>query len=192
LQDVKEGCRNSGRITTLAGRHRFIPGMHAPKRFGAAAAAAAAVDDVRGHAERKATNSVCQGSAADIVKAAMVQLLDELQQQGLAGHCRLLMQVRMDHLYITYLHCLASCCMDANMPSAMLRLLLLLMLVQVHDELIFEVRQSHLLQAAALVRRVMEGQAALWGLRVALPVRLQQGPSWGELAEYDEDRQQVR
>jgi DNA polymerase I-like protein with 3'-5' exonuclease and polymerase domains len=61
--------------------------------------------------------------------------------------------------------------------------------LQVHDELIFEVRQSHLLQAAALVRRVMEGQAALWGLRVALPVRLQQGPSWGELAEYEEDRQ---
>jgi DNA polymerase I-like protein with 3'-5' exonuclease and polymerase domains len=89
---VKEGCRNSGRITTLAGRHRYIPGMYAPKRFGAAAAAAAS-DDVRGHAERKATNSVCQGSAADIVKAAMVQLLDELQQQGLAGHCRLLMQV---------------------------------------------------------------------------------------------------
>ncbi|WIA38253.1 hypothetical protein OEZ86_001594 [Tetradesmus obliquus] len=148
FEAVKEGCRSSGRITTLAGRHRFIPGMHAPRRFGApaAAAAAAAAEDVRGHAERKATNSVCQGSAADIVKAAMVQLLAELQQQGLAGHCRLLMQV--------------------------------------HDELIFEVRHSHLHQAAALVRRVMEGQAGLWGLRVGLPVRLQQGPSWGELEEY--------
>jgi DNA polymerase theta len=60
-----------------------------------AVAAAAASDDVRGHAERKATNIVCQGSAADIVKAAMVQLLGELQQQGLAAHCRLLMQVRI-------------------------------------------------------------------------------------------------
>jgi DNA polymerase theta len=68
--------------------------MHAPKRFGGPAAAAAA-EDVRGHAERKATNSVCQGSAADIVKAAMVQLLAELQREGLAGHCRLLMQVRL-------------------------------------------------------------------------------------------------
>jgi DNA polymerase I-like protein with 3'-5' exonuclease and polymerase domains len=60
---------------------------------------------------------------------------------------------------------------------------------QVHDELIFEVRQPQLLQAAALVRRVMEGHAALWGLRVALPVRLQQGRSWGELAEFEDDRQ---
>jgi DNA polymerase theta len=55
---------------------------------------------VRGHAERKATNSVCQGSAADIVKAAMVQLLDELQQEGLAQHCRLLMQVRLLRLLL--------------------------------------------------------------------------------------------
>jgi DNA polymerase I-like protein with 3'-5' exonuclease and polymerase domains len=59
----------------------------------------------------------------------------------------------------------------------------------VHDELIFEVRQSHLRQAAALVQRVMEGQAGLWGLRVGLPVRLQQGPSWGELVKYEGDQQ---
>jgi hypothetical protein len=44
-------------------------------------------------AERQAVNSVCQGSAADIVKGAMLQLVQQLEQQGLAGNARLLLQV---------------------------------------------------------------------------------------------------
>lgn len=58
--------------------------------------------------------------------------------------------------------------------------------LQIHDELLFEVKETHVHQAAAVVRRVMEGQAANWGLRAPLPVRIQQGPSWGELQEYQE------
>jgi DNA polymerase I-like protein with 3'-5' exonuclease and polymerase domains len=51
--------------------------------------------------------------------------------------------------------------------------------LQVHDELIFEVEESRAVEAANLVRRCMEGAAAV--LHVKLEVRLQTGPSWGEL-----------
>lgn len=61
------------------------------------------------------------------------------------------------------------------------------MCAQVHDELLFEVCEASLPQAAALVRDVMEGAAGVWGVRVPLPVKLSVGPSWGQLQEYDGD-----
>jgi DNA polymerase I-like protein with 3'-5' exonuclease and polymerase domains len=56
----------------------------------------------------------------------------------------------------------------------------------VHDELLFEVEASCLDTAAALVRSVMEDAAAVWGLRVSLPVKVSVGPDWGHLQEYAE------
>jgi DNA polymerase theta len=56
----------------------------------------------------------------------------------------------------------------------------------VHDELLFEVKESYVQAAAALVRGVMEDASAVWGLRVALPVKVSVGPSWGQLQEYTE------
>ena len=44
-------------------------------------------------AERQAVNTICQGSAADLVKLAMIQLHKQLQQQFPAGTCKLLLQV---------------------------------------------------------------------------------------------------
>ncbi len=44
-------------------------------------------------AERQAVNTVCQGSAADLVKLAMIQLHRQLHQQFPGGTCRLLLQV---------------------------------------------------------------------------------------------------
>ena len=45
-------------------------------------------------AERQAVNTICQGSAADLVKLAMIQLHKQLQQQLPAESCRLLLQVQ--------------------------------------------------------------------------------------------------
>ena len=45
-------------------------------------------------AERQAVNTICQGSAADLVKLAMIQLHKQLQQQLPAESCRLLLQVK--------------------------------------------------------------------------------------------------
>ena len=54
------------------------------------------------------------------------------------------------------------------------------LLLQVHDELVFEVAEAHAPRLRALVRRSMQEAAQL---RVPLFVKVQQGPSWGELRE---------
>lgn len=61
---------------------------------------------------------------------------------------------------------------------------------QVHDELLFEVESSRVAAAAGLIRGVMEDAAAVWGLRVSLPVKVSVGPSWGQLSEYGEQQHQ--
>lgn len=130
-QEVKARARSRGYLQTLSGRRRWLPGI------------SSANYEARGHAERVAVNSTCQGSAADIVKGAMVQLLADLRAAGLSRHCR--------------------------------------MLVQVHDELLFEVSACHLGRVVGMVRGAMEGAGVAWGLRLPLPVKISVGPSWGQL-----------
>lgn len=58
--------------------------------------------------------------------------------------------------------------------------------LQIHDELLFLVRESHVREVGAVVRDAMQGASkadGLWCLSVPLPVKLQVGPSWGELQE---------
>ncbi len=99
LQVVKE-CRGCGHISTLAGRRRYLGHINAE---GAGSAAA------RARGERQAVNSVCQGSAADLVKQAMVQLVARLQERGLAQHCKMVLQVG-HHLALhgRPLHCVTT------------------------------------------------------------------------------------
>lgn len=75
---VKE-ARESGYVTTLLGRRRPLPEVHAKNKM------------VRANAERMATNTPLQGSAADIIKVAMVRLRESLADQRLAA--RPLLQV---------------------------------------------------------------------------------------------------
>ncbi|KAK9836945.1 hypothetical protein WJX81_001769 [Elliptochloris bilobata] len=109
----------------------------------------------RSRAERQAVNSICQGSAADLVKWAMVDL-----------HARL----------------------RAAFPSPCACRLLL----QVHDELLFEMEAAALPAAARLVRERMAAAGnelsrarGRVGLRVPLTVKLNVGRSWGELTPYE-------
>jgi DNA polymerase I len=64
-QRTKEAARRSGRVTTLLGRHRDLPGINARK--------------TAAHAERAAINTPIQGSAADIVMCAMLRLREDEQ-----------------------------------------------------------------------------------------------------------------
>jgi hypothetical protein len=48
---------------------------------------------LRAQAMRRAVNTTCQGSAADVVKGAMVMLAAQLRATGLGRHCRMLLQV---------------------------------------------------------------------------------------------------
>ena len=76
-------CRRLGYITTLNGRRRYLPAI-----------SAGAPSDVA-RAERQAVNSLCQGSAADILKAALLAVHSALPAAfpGASRACRMLLPV---------------------------------------------------------------------------------------------------
>lgn len=84
LDRTLEEARRSGKVTTLFGRVRYIPEIH-NKSF-----------TVRGNAERMATNAPIQGTAADILKLAMIALderLDDAAQMLLTVHDEIVIEV---------------------------------------------------------------------------------------------------
>jgi DNA polymerase I len=87
LEGTIEQARQQGWVTTLLGRRRQIPQINSPNRI------------LRQEAERAAINTPLQGTAADIIKKAMVQLESALQERGLSGemllqiHDELLLEV---------------------------------------------------------------------------------------------------
>ncbi len=121
-QTIEEG-RRTGYVSTILGRRRYMPGLISGNYM------------LRAAAEREATNAPLQGSAADLMKLAMVRIDRALDESGL----------------------------DATM------------LLQIHDELIFEVHKSRLAEASGLVRDHMERAIEL---SVPLEVTLKAGRSW--------------
>jgi DNA polymerase-1 len=129
LEETLKKAREQGWVSTLLGRRRQTPQINSTNRM------------VRQEAERSAINTPLQGTAADIIKKAMLEVEAALEEAGLAAR----------------------------------------MLLQLHDELLFEVPRAELSDTARLVRRVMEGVVHL---RVPLIVDLRAGDSWGELNSY--------
>jgi DNA polymerase-1 len=125
LEGVVEGARQNGYVTTIFGRERPIPEIRASNGM------------VRANAERMAQNAPFQGSAADIVKRAMVVI------DGVLRAARL--ETRM--------------------------------LLQVHDELLFEVPDRELTEARARIVEAMESAAEL---KVPLKVDVGIGKNWLE------------
>ena len=122
--------REHGYVETLLGRRRYMPDLRS-RNYG-----------LRGAAEREATNAPMQGSAADLMKLAMVRI-----DAALAG--------------------VAS---DARM------------LLQIHDELIFEVGTGDVETVAAIVKEEMEHAIVL---SVPLEVTLKIGRSWYDVEPLD-------
>jgi len=89
LDRTKEQARETGKVSTLFGRVRFISGLDATN------------SQVRGNAERQAINAPVQGTAADLMKLAMIRLHAELAEHGLPA--RLLLQVH-DELILEVSH----------------------------------------------------------------------------------------
>jgi DNA polymerase-1 len=89
---IKDTARRQGFVTTLLGRKRYIPELHA------------ANGALRGAGERMAINMPIQGTAADIVKIAMIRLADRLSADGfkarmlLQVHDELLLEVPLDEV----------------------------------------------------------------------------------------------
>ncbi|MBI4237880.1 MAG: DNA polymerase I [Deltaproteobacteria bacterium] len=131
-EQVLADARHAGKVSTLYGRRRFLP------ELGSHNAA------VRANAERMAFNTVIQGTAADIIKVAMVAIARRLP----------------------------TACANARL------------LLQVHDELVFEVPQADLDCLIPVVRTAMEDvrlpSGAVW--RVPLQVNLATGPNWGGIS----------
>jgi DNA polymerase I len=118
-------AREQGYVETLFKRRRYIPEIR-DRNF-----------NLRAYGERTAQNSPLQGSAADLIKLAMIHIHDAIREEGLASR----------------------------------------MLLQVHDELVFEVPPAELDTMRALVRTHMEGAAEL---AVPLVVDVGVGPNWLE------------
>jgi len=123
LDKTVEEARQRGFVETLFGRRRYIPELR-DRNF-----------SIRAFGERTATNSPLQGSAADLIKIAMIRIHAALPQAGL----------------------------DAKM------------VLQMHDELVFEVAEHDHDPAGALVKREMEGVGEL---RVPLVVSVGAGKNW--------------
>jgi len=84
LESTKQKARERGYVETVMGRRRYIPDLDSGNR------------QVREAAERTAINMPVQGTAADIIKVAMVNLQKEIDRRGLKS--RLILQVHDDLL----------------------------------------------------------------------------------------------
>ncbi len=127
LMNIVEQARKDGYTSTVLGRRRYLPELDSSNR------------QLREAAERAALNAPIQGSAADIIKVAMIEVDKALHEAGLASR----------------------------------------MLLQVHDELLFEVADGEHDQLEALVREKMGGA---YPLDVPLEVSVGYGRSWDSAA----------
>lgn len=125
LLDTMEFARQNGYVETLLGRRRYIKDINSANAI------------LRKAAERNAINAPIQGTAADMIKIAMVNLAREIKEQQL--DCK--------------------------------------MVLQVHDELVFEVRKSDVERIKNTVRKIMSSALQL---SVPLDVDINEGVSWFE------------
>jgi len=125
LRNVVEQARVDGYTTTIFGRRRPFGDLTSNNRV------------LRENAERQALNSPIQGSAADILKRAMIEIQNDMGGMGSR------------------------------------------MLLQVHDELVFEVFPGELDSLSAIVKNRMAGAAEL---QVPLEVQIGTGPNWDAAA----------
>ncbi|MDE3052290.1 MAG: DNA polymerase I, partial [Gemmatimonadota bacterium] len=125
LDAAVESARTLGYAETIFGRRRYIPELR-DRNF-----------NIRAFGERTAQNTPIQGSAADLIKIAMIRIASRLEGDRLES----------------------------------------VMLLQVHDELVFEAPPAEVSGLSALVREEMEHAATL---RVPLVVDIGVGPNWLE------------
>ena len=168
IQQTIAQCRSCGYVCTIAGRRRYLGGITS-KDSGKASAA-----------ERQAVNTTIQGSAADLVKRAMVNIHALCVYRGKeAGGEE--SEDRRQTEEVTrvndadYRH--GGAPHDEKEGNGCS------LLLQIHDELLFEVDKTRLDQHASMVRREME---MAMPLQVRLPVRLMVGHAWGSLEPFEE------
>lgn len=129
METTKEFCRASGYVETIFGRKCHFTGINdkSPQR--------------RGFSERAAINAPIQGSAADVIRRAMVRMPAALAEAGSSAR----------------------------------------MLLQVHDELVFEVPEAELDASTEVITKIMEG-AAMPAVQISVPLTVDVGigDNWDE------------
>jgi DNA polymerase-1 len=126
IEETLTEARRLNIVTTLFNRRRHIEDINSSNRA------------VRQFAERTAINTPIQGTAADLIKLAMIRIHETLQHEKMESR----------------------------------------MLLQVHDELVFEVPPGESSRLKNLVREIMEG---VLKLRVPLLVQISEGNNWADL-----------
>ena len=126
VEETKRRCKELGYVETILGRRRYFPEITASNFH------------VRNAAERAAINMPIQGTAADIIKIAMIRIQERLDSLALRS----------------------------------------MMIIQVHDELIFEAPQEELDQMKGVV---MELMPSAMELSVPLEVELKTGYTWSDM-----------
>ncbi len=132
MEEAKAAAAARGYVETIAGRRRYIPEITSRN------------PQVRGEAERMAINHPIQGTEADIVKKAMIEIFRRMAT-------------------------------DTAFPAPK-------MILQVHDELVFEVPKISAERVGRAVRTIMEGVERL---SVPLVVDVRVGKTWGTMKDFD-------
>lgn len=122
-QETIEFARKNGFVETVMGRRRYLADINSANAV------------VRGFAERNAINAPIQGSAADVIKVAMIQIHKAIADAGLQSK----------------------------------------MIMQVHDELVFDAKISEIQVLKPIIKSCMEGAIQL---RVPLEIEMNEGANW--------------
>lgn len=130
IEKAKKEAAETGRVLTLFGRRRIIPEINSN------------IARIQKEGERKAINFPIQGSAADLIKLAMIKIDGWIKENNLQ---------------------------NAIKP-----------VLQIHDELIFEIKDERVESLASEVKKIMEEVCAL---RVPLKVDIKRGKNLGEMKE---------
>ena len=130
IQEQVDFARENGYVETISGRRRYLKDINSANTI------------VRGGAERNAVNAPIQGSAADIIKIAMINIHKKLSER------------------------------DANGMTWKSK-----MLLQVHDELVFDVHNSELEKIQPMIKHEMENA---FKMAVPLDVEIGLGKNWLE------------
>uniref|UniRef100_I3JQT8 DNA polymerase theta n=1 Tax=Oreochromis niloticus TaxID=8128 RepID=I3JQT8_ORENI len=154
LKQTVRNCIKDGYVQTLMGRRRYLPGITSSNAH------------IKAHAERQAVNTTVQGSAADIVKLATVNIQKRLQNTYPAA------PPSHQHTNSVRNHRRAG---RSQLRGAYF-------ILQLHDELIYEATEEDLIQVAQIVKREMESAVKLY---VKLKAKVKVGPSWGNLQDLD-------
>ncbi|XP_019508447.1 PREDICTED: DNA polymerase theta isoform X2 [Hipposideros armiger] len=163
MKETVKNCRRDGFVQTILGRRRYLPGIKDNNPYH------------KSHAERQAINTTVQGSAADLVKIATVNI-----------------QKQLETLHSTFKsHGHRECMLQRDktglLPKRKLQGMFCpirggFFILQLHDELLYEVAEEDIVQVAQIVKNEMENAIQL---SVKLKVKVKIGASWGELKDLD-------